>query len=290
MTNGMARQLRIQGAGLSYHVWSRGNGRRAIFLDDHDRLRFLDVLGDVCESHAVDCLAFCQMTNHYHLVITTNRPNLSRAVKRVNGLYAMWWNHRHDHVGHVFQGRFGAQVVHDETYLLTACRYTVLNPVRAGLVQHPSLWPWSSYLATAGIAHIPPCLRPQGLWALLGDAGAAGGQRLYRQFLDVRLEDVTALPRDRVVGDVAFQERFRDLARAASREVPRREREVRPPLPTYFDGAGSRVERGARASRAYLAGYPLVEIARFLGVHYTTVARMIRDSGGWEGDPPGVAS
>src|SRR5512143_538242 len=121
----------------------------SIYLDDLDRLEFLRLLGRAFAAHAVDCHAYCLMDNHYHVVITTNEANLSVAIQQVNSPFAQWWNGRHCRPGHVFQGRFGAQVIQDEGYLLTAARYVVLNPVRAGVVPGPEQWPWSSYRATA---------------------------------------------------------------------------------------------------------------------------------------------
>jgi REP element-mobilizing transposase RayT len=134
----VARPLRIQAPGLTYHVTSRGVRRATIFCDALDRQRFLALLADVVDRYALRCHAYCEMTNHYHLAITTTDANLSRAVQQLNGDYAQWWNWRHERVGHVFQGRFNAQVVQDEAYLWTVCRYIVLNPVRAGMVRSPS--------------------------------------------------------------------------------------------------------------------------------------------------------
>ena len=154
----MARPLRIQAAGLTYHITARGVRRTSIYLDDVDRHRFLALLADVVQRYALGCHAYCEMTNHYHLAVTTTDANLSRAVHQLNGDYAQWWNRRHEHVGHVFQARFNAQIVQDDAYLVNVCRYIVLNPVRAGMVRSPEQWPWSSYRAMAGLASHPPFL------------------------------------------------------------------------------------------------------------------------------------
>ena len=140
----------------------------AIFLDDGDRLEFLGVLAKVAREKQLVCYAYCLMGNHYHAVVATMNPNLSSAMRQLNGDYASWWNDRHGHVGHVFQGRFNAQIVEDDTYLVTACTYDVLNPVRAGLVELPEQWPWSSYRATAGLEAVPDFLSPKALWERLG--------------------------------------------------------------------------------------------------------------------------
>ena len=115
----MARPLRIQAPGLTYHVMARGVSRTSIYIDDEDRRRFLSILADVVKQYALRCHAYCQMTNHYHLTVTTSEANLSRALHQLNGDYAQWWNWRHDHAGHLFEGRFKDQVVQDDKYHLT---------------------------------------------------------------------------------------------------------------------------------------------------------------------------
>ena len=94
------------------------------------------------------------MPNHYHATLQPSQPNLSEALRRLNSVYARWWNERHQRVGHVFQGRFKDQIVDRDSYLLTLSRYVVMNPVRAGLVERPEDWRWSSYRATAGLESV----------------------------------------------------------------------------------------------------------------------------------------
>ncbi len=288
----MARPLRIEAAGLTYHVWARGVRKMEIYLDDPDREQFLTLLGEAFVSHEVDCHAYCLMSNHYHLVITTNKANLSHAIKQVDSPYAQWWNDRHSRSGHVFQGRFGAQVIQDEQYLLTACRYIVLNPIRAGLVTSPEQWRWSSYRATAGLVSVPEFLHPDMLWHRLGGGDAGVTWHRYRNFV-VRGDAAVArldLPRGPVLGDEAFVRRFDDRRRLASTEVPKRDRTTRPPLTTLFAGAFAPADRAAAASAARAAGYSLKEIATLLGTHYTTVCKMISRAGPAMGSPSPAAS
>ena len=99
----MARPLRIQAPGLTYHITARGVRRSPIYLDVADRRRFLSLLARMLQRYAVRCHAYCEMTNHYHLAVTTTDANLSSAMRQLNGEYASWWNWRHRHVGHVFR-------------------------------------------------------------------------------------------------------------------------------------------------------------------------------------------
>ena len=140
----MARPLRLELAGGLYHVTSRGNSRQDIYIDDEDRLCWLDLLGDTCTSFNWVCHAYCLMTNHYHIVLETVEGNLSQGMRQLNGVYTQRFNRRHRRVGHVFQGRYKAILVDKDSYLLELSRYVVLNPVRAAMVNDVGDWEWSS--------------------------------------------------------------------------------------------------------------------------------------------------
>jgi putative transposase len=271
----MARPLRIQEAGLIYHVHARGTGRMAIYVDDTDRLDFLDLLADVVDSHALICHGYCLMTTHYHLVVTTAQANLSRAVHHINGRYAQRWNRRHGRVGHVFQGRFGARIVQGDHHFTTICRYLALNPVRAALVSAPEMWPWSSYGATVGLCERPPFLDTRTLLGHFGRPERTASARAFRAFVASSAADEGDLPDGPVLGDAEFVARFRPRARLASREVPGAERHLRPALADVFAGAVTRTERAACMARACALGFSRAEVARFLGVHPATVSKAV---------------
>lgn len=146
----MARPLRIEFSGALYHITARGNARQDIYLTDDDREQFLEILQRVKDRHQWQCHAYCLMSNHYHLLIETQVPSLSKGMKLLNGTYTQSFNRTHHRVGHVFQGRFKGILVEKDSYLLELARYIVLNPVRAGMVRSAKDWAWSSYRATAG--------------------------------------------------------------------------------------------------------------------------------------------
>ena len=139
----MARPLRIEFAGALYHVTARGNAREDIYGDDIDRQQFLSLLQSTVTRYDWYCHAYCLMDNHYHLLIETNTPTLSKGMKFLNGTYTQYYNRQHHRVGHVFQGRFKAILVQKESYLLELARYIVLNPVRARRVRSANEWRWS---------------------------------------------------------------------------------------------------------------------------------------------------
>jgi len=143
----MTRPLRIEYAGALYHVTARGDRQEDIFLDDEDRHVWLEILSQVCSRFNWRCYAWCQMDNHYHIMIETAEGNLSQGMRQLNGVYTQKSNRRHNRVGHVFQGRYKAILVEKDSYLLELSRYIVLNPLRARMVKDVADWEWSSYPA-----------------------------------------------------------------------------------------------------------------------------------------------
>ncbi|MCJ7491521.1 MAG: transposase, partial [Dehalococcoidia bacterium] len=100
----MSRPLRIQFAGALYHVTSRGNERRDIVLDDHDRKRRLDWLSRTVATYRLRLHAFVLMDHHEHLFVETPQPNLAAAMQYLNASYTGYFNHRYERSGHMFQG------------------------------------------------------------------------------------------------------------------------------------------------------------------------------------------
>jgi putative transposase len=112
------------------------------------------------------------MPNHYHLVVQISNERLSDAMKALNGRYALRFNRRHDRDAHLFKNRFGAVLQETDSQLFWVLRYTVRNPVEAGLCARPDEWPWSSYRATVGLDRAPPFLDIGGLLSFFGDEAA----------------------------------------------------------------------------------------------------------------------
>lgn len=277
----MARPLRIELAGGLYHVTARGDRREAIYVDDTDRQRWLTLLGEVCERFNWRCHAYCQMTNHYHVVVETPEGNLSRGMRQLNGVYTQQTNRRHDHVGHVFQGRYKAILVEKDSYLLELARYVVLNPVRAGMTAEAGDWPWSSYRATIGEASAPKWLETDWL------VGQFGGRQssAVRGYIDFVRAGVGAeclwkqVNGQIFLGSDAFAEEMkRQLPKDRDlREVPRAQRRPGAQPLSHYASLGD--WRRAMAE-AYASGdYTMRDIADYFGVHYATVSRAIRAGG-----------
>lgn len=176
----MPRPTRLQVPGGTYHVTSRGTGGEVIFRDDVDRQMFLINLRAVVVARRWACRAFCLMTTHYHLLLSTKDVDLSDGMQRLNGGYAQWFNGRHARFGHLFEGRYHSVLVESQAHLLESHRYIALNPVSAGLCREPEDWLWSSYRITV--------VEPLGPFALsdlvLDEFGeGAGAREKLRRFV-----------------------------------------------------------------------------------------------------------
>ena len=116
------------------------------------------MLGIVTVKYAWTVLAYCLMTNHFHLVFQIADGGLSAGMQWLNGSASRATNQRHGRSAHLFRNRFSSVLIESEAHLVGACRYVVLNAVRAGLCAHPEEWPWSTYRATAGLEPSPAFL------------------------------------------------------------------------------------------------------------------------------------
>jgi putative transposase len=279
----MARPLRIEYPGALYHVTSRGNAGGRIFRNDKDREYFLDLLGFIIERFHWLCHAWCFMDNHYHLILETPEGNLSRGMRQLNGIYTQKYNWRYAKTGHVFQGRYKAILVDKESYLLELCRYVVLNPLRANIVKRPQDWKWSSYRSTTGTAKTPQWLTTD--WGLAQfSRSRRRAQRLYHQFIMDGITKETLwkdLKGQIFLGDKGFIEECKSNLDVSNdlREIPRLQRYAERPMLAELLHEGIKRDKNRINRAIYHAhvkyGYTLKEIADHLGVHYTTVSKIM---------------
>ena len=139
----MPRTARAIIADCCYHVLNRSNKKARIFHAAADYQQFLGLIHMAQQRIRIPILAACLMPNHFHLVVSTPRIELSAGMHRLNCLYAMRFNKRYKRSGHLFQNRFDARLVEGDRHARAVSRYVVTNPVRAGLCRDWRHWPWS---------------------------------------------------------------------------------------------------------------------------------------------------
>jgi len=146
----MARPYRLQSENCLYHIMSRGDDRKKIYTIPADYKRFMGYVIKAKERYQFTLYAYCLMANHFHLLLETKLPNISRVMHYIKGSYTTYYNIRHHRTGHLFQGRFKSIVVDKDAYFLELTRYIHLNPVRAGIISKPEGYQWSSYRGYLG--------------------------------------------------------------------------------------------------------------------------------------------
>jgi REP element-mobilizing transposase RayT len=262
----LARQARRDAPGVIHHVILRGIERRAIFADDCDREDLAERLERILPEASMACFAWAFMPNHVHLVVRTGDVALGRVMARLGTGYARAFNRRHDRVGYLFQNRYKALAVEDETHLRTVVAYVHLNPARAGIVAWHALarFAWSGHAALVG-GRRRAFQDVEGTLALFGDSSKQARERL----LDFMRRAQPLAPQT----DGGPDPRLEELVRAVARERGVCARAIR--------GGGRRRELcDARAVVARRAcdelGFAQVEVARVLGLSLGAVSRARR--------------
>ena len=197
----MARPLRIDIENGLYHVTSRGWERRVIVRNDADREHWAGLLERVAVRCGWRLFAWVLMSNHFHLYLRTPQPNLSVGMHDLNSGYASAFSRRHRRSGALYQSRFKAVLVENESHSLELTRYVHLNPVRAKMVVAPEQYAWSSYGEYLGVRKSPTWLDCQ---AVLGELGKQTHRcrSAYRRFVESGIGGVARSPLAGAAGGV----------------------------------------------------------------------------------------
>ena len=223
----MSRALRIEFQGACYHVINRGNGGESAFGTDKDKFSFLRCLERARERFGIRIHTYCLMPDHYHLLVETPHANLSRAMQWVNVAYATRYNRVHQRRGHLFHGRFKAVLMDADPYLKEVSRFIHLDPVRAGMVKTPELYPWSSFRAFIGHAAVPGFLETRSVLGTFGQ-NIESSRSLYKDFVLSPANGFSFDPHNGsaaglILGDGAFVKWVKDTflrRQGDEREVP----------------------------------------------------------------------
>lgn len=206
----MPRRARLLLPGVPLHIIQRGNNRQRCFCDDKDYIVYLQWLTQYADESGCQVHAYVLMINHVHLLVSSSTTDGPVGLMKMLGQrYAQYFNWRYGRTGTLWEGRFKSCLVQDEGYFLVCHRYIELNPVRAGMVDFPAQYRWSSYRANAE-GNGNPIVQPYGVYLRLGLDPAARQQAyraLFHQGLDTKMlaEIRAASDGSQVLGDAAFQ-------------------------------------------------------------------------------------
>ena len=227
----MARRPRLDLPGYALHVIQRGNNRAACFCAGDDYRLYLDCLAEAAATHGCLVHAYVLMTNHVHLLATPQKPlAVSAMMQQLGRRYVRIANDRHGRTGTMWEGRFRANIVDSEQYLLACHRYIELNPVRAGMTAQPREYPWSSHRHYAE-GRSDPLLVEHEPYARLGRTPVER-QEAYRALFRHELGDAalaeirSTVNRGWPIGSDRFKNDIEQLLRRAARP-PKRGRPAR---------------------------------------------------------------
>jgi putative transposase len=294
----MGRPLRVEYAGALYHITSRGNERKKIFLGDGDRKKFLGILEDYHDRYGILIHSYVLMDNHYHLILETPKGNLLKVMHGLNGGYTGYFNRKYGRSGHLFQGRYKGIMIDKDCYLIPLSRYVHLNPVRAGVVERPEHYRWSSYLGYIGRGKEYEWVEYSWILSQFGNRRLVA-KRKYREYTEEALKKqvenpLKSLHSQVILGGEEFVKRIRGMVtgKALSHEIVERKRlleyprleEVVKVVARAFEineevirGKGGRVNTARRVA-LYLAqrytGLSNKAIGDiFGGIHYSAVSK-----------------
>ncbi len=276
----MSRPIRIEFPGALYHVSNRGSDQRAIVRNDADRRVFLNTLGSVAHRCHWLLHSYVLMHDHYHLIVETPKVNLSQGMRQLNGVYTQYFNRTHQSAGTLFRGRFKGVLFEKENYLLALCRHVVLNPIRVGRSSSTDGYRWSSHRGMAGLVKAPDFLHTDAVLAHFGRR-SRDSQQKYRQYVrDGVKKDSPLQQRSNqiLLGGSEFRKEMQDflnggLVRRGPKKITRRRS-----LKSIFKGVESKPKsaRNQLIKKAHIDHtYTLQEIGNHLGLHYTTVSKVI---------------
>jgi REP-associated tyrosine transposase len=219
----MARSWRIEYAGAFYHILSRGNQKQNIFADIKDQERFLDIIGEMATRFDIAIFAYVLLENHYHILLKTRSPNLSKAMQWMGTTYTRIYNNRHNRAGHLFQGRYKSFVVENDAYLLQLSYYIHCNPFRAGLVNRLSDYRWSSYPIYAYAKKGPEWLSTDLIWSFYkGEAPHISYRRKVQSYAKEQPSALEDLHYGLFYGAQSFADQLKErfLKAPPSKETP----------------------------------------------------------------------
>lgn len=277
----MSRPVRIEFPGANYYVTSRGLNDKLVFKDQEDRAVFLNVLAGVVERFDWRLHSYVMLDSHYHLVLECPKANLSKGMRQLNGVYTQHFNRRHEDDGPLFQGRFRSVLFEPSEYLLPLCRHAVLNPVRLEVAGSAQQYRWSSHRAMAGQIQAPGFLSTDSVLSHFGKR-EKDNQKKYKEYVKSGQEaesPLNARTGQVLLGSAKFVAEMQPILngeKLAKRGPKRAQR--RRSLPVLFKNVENktRVERNELIRKAHIDhSYTLMEIGEFLGLHYTTVSKVV---------------
>lgn len=248
----MPRRERITHPGF-YHVISRGVERRNVFLDDDDFGRFLAILSKEFKVYNIILHSYCLMTNHYHLLFETKEENISDAMKRVNSLYSIYFNKKYKRSGHLWQGRFTSYYLYDDIHFWYVAKYIERNPITANIVKSIDKYKYQSFYQ----------------WNFKSD--------YYSLIENSKIFDMTLCEYEKFISS-DIQEELLEKIYMSPKYIKKDGKMIilYKRIETFFE-KDKDINRCQNIKKAYEYGYKKSEIANYLVLSHTAIAKTLKD-------------
>ncbi|QIR76345.1 transposase [Sulfurospirillum diekertiae] len=251
----MSRRLRIESLGY-HHVYNRGVAKSAVFIDEIDKAKFIELMASMAREYKFNIHAFCLMDNHYHILVQNTRENLSSGMRQLGAQYASYFNKRHCRVGHLWQDRFKSWYVLDDKYLFTLFKYIESNPLKAKMTNIIGEY---MYCATYSMLKdaVPPFLQ---------------NSFVLRDYNTQELFDLLSIPLsalERLTIDAFHKTKYKH----EDGQIALLHKEE---LSNYFLHVKNKEQRNEAIKNAYEDGYSKTDIAKKLSLSVAGVSKILK--------------
>ncbi len=277
----MARPVRIEYSGAYYFISSKAAPGQTVFKDTKDRQEFLSILQEVVKRMHWEVLAYNILPDSFQLFIKTPKPNLSRGMRQLNGVYTQRYNAKYDSTGNIFHGRFKAVLVEAKHCFEDVLKYVLLMPLLKRKARKLDKWKWSSYQATMGLIEAPEWLKVDEVLSHFGKQPNRARMALKKALenTDKDFDLMAQVKAQILLGSDAFINKWKKQlvsGKIMDRARQRKSKKIKPL--TDFSKRFKNIK--VAMVKAYETGnYTLDQIGSHFGVHYSTVSRTVKKAG-----------
>lgn len=276
----MARPVRIEYPGANYYISSKGMEGKAIFNDVKDRQEFLQILQDVIGRMQWEVFAYNLMPDSFQLFIKTPKPNLSKGMRQLNGIYTQRYNVKYESQGNIFHGRFKAVLVEEQSFADVA-RHVVHVPVLKRKARKLDKWKWNSYQATIGTVEAPQWLNTAAVLEHFGKQKKRAQTAFTKAIVntDKDFDIIQDVKGQILLGSDAFVNKWKKQLATGKVMDKARQRKAKKVKPLSDFGKRFKNIKTAMVKAYETGNYTLDQIGSHFGVHYSTVSRTVKKSG-----------
>ena len=277
----MARPVRIEYSGAYYLISSKAVEGQSIFKDVKDREEFLQILQEVISRMQWDVFAYNLMPDSFQLFIKTPKPNLSKGMRQLNGVYTQRYNVKYETEGNIFHGRFKAVLVDAESRFNEVVQHILHVPVLKRKARKLDKWKWSSYQATVGAVDAPEWLNVAEVLNHFGKQKKRAQASLAKAMegMDKDFDILTSVQGQILLGSDTFVAKWKKQLATGKVMDKARQRKAKKVKPLNDFGKRFKNMKIAMVKAYETGNYTLDQIGNHFGVHYSTVSRTVKKAG-----------